>query len=197
MAGGDAKTATQSGLDAKARAAFVKPICDQLFVIFDFGIRCIGRMMRGPEWSDYSLRVPVEYDLRTDADFIGIIAEVQKSGLPTFITAMLTDEFIASRHADDAESLSSARALAIADRMAMMNEAAVASEISSGRAQPWEVLLHYSGLSILTRAAQEEGFEALDLLAKAERLRAIAREQSAATGAASPALGPIIAQIEQ
>ena len=60
----DVKTATQSGLDAKARAAFVKPICDQLFVIFDFGIRCIGRMMRGPEWSDYSLRVPVEYDLR-------------------------------------------------------------------------------------------------------------------------------------
>jgi len=154
-------------------------------------------MMRGPEWSDYSLRVPVEYDLRTDADFIGIIAEVQKSGLPTFITAMLTDEFIASRHADDAESLSNARALAIADRMAMMSEAAVASEISGGRAQPWEVLLHYSGLSILTRAAQEAGFDALDLLAKAERLRAVAREQSAATGAASPALGAIIAQIEQ
>lgn len=197
MAGGDAKTATQSGLDAKARAAFVKPICDQLFVIFDFGIRCIGRMMRGPEWSDYSLRVPVEYDLRTDADFIGIIAEVQKSGLPTFITAMLTDEFIASRHADDAESLSSARALAIADRMAMMSEAAVASEISGGRAQPWEVLLHYSGLSILTRAAQEAGFDALDVLAKAERLRAIAREQSAATGAVSPALGAVIAAIEE
>lgn len=195
MAGGDAKTATQSGLDAKARAAFVKPICDQLFVIFDFGIRCIGRMMRGPEWSDYSLRVPVEYDLRTDADFIGTIAEVQRSGLPTFIAAMLTDEFIASRHADDRQSLSSARALAIADRMAMMDAAAVASEIASGRAQAWEVLLHYSGLSILARAAQEQGFDEMEVLTKAERLRAIAREQAAASGAGSPILGRIASAI--
>ena len=196
MAGGDAKSATQSGLDAKARAAFVKPICDQLFTIFDFGVRCTGRMMRGPAWEDYSLRVPVEYDLRTDADFIGTIAEVQKSGLPTFIAAMLTDEFIASRHADDPESLSSARALAIADRMAMMDAAAVASEIASGRAQPWEVLLHYSGLSILTTAAEGENFADLDVLAKAQRLREIAREQAAASGAASPALAGVIAAIE-
>ena len=195
MSGGQQQSATQAGLNAKARAAFVKPICDQLFVIFDFGIRCIGRMMRGPEWSGYSLRVPVEYDLRTDADFIGTIAEVQKSGLPTFIAAMLTDEFIASRHADDAASLSSARALAIADRMAMMDEAAVASEVASGRAQPWEILLHYSGLALLTTAAQDEAFAALDVLAKAERLREIAREQAAASGSASPLLGKIAASI--
>src|SRR5690606_31699111 len=35
ISGGDQKTATQAGLDAKARAAFVKPICDQLFTIYD------------------------------------------------------------------------------------------------------------------------------------------------------------------
>ena len=197
MSGGQQQSATQAGLNAKARAAFVKPICDQLFVIFDFGIRCIGRMMRGPEWSDYSLRVPVEYDLRTDADFVAAISESSKSGLPTFITAMLTDEFIASRHADDAESLGNARALAIADRMAMMSEAAVASEIASGRAQPWEALLHYNGLAILAVAMQDDGFAALDLLAKAERLRAIARERAAATGIASPVIGEILNQIDQ
>ena len=195
MSGGQQQSATQAGLNAKARAAFVKPICDQLFVIFDFGIRCIGRMMRGPEWSDYSLRVPVEYDLRTDADFVAAISESSKSGLPTFITAMLTDEFIASRHADDVQSLSSTRALAIADRMAMMDAAAVASEIASGRAQPWEVLLHYNGLALLTVAAQDETFAALDVLAKAERLRAVAREQAAASGAGSPILGRIASAI--
>jgi hypothetical protein len=197
MAGGDAKTATQSGLDAKARAAFIKPICDQMFVIFDFGVRCMGRMMRGPEWRDYSLRVPVEYDLRTDSDFIGAIAEVQRGGLPNFISAMLTDEFIASRHADDASSLSGARALIVADRMAMMDAAAVASEISSGRALPWEVLLHYSGLALLMRAEREEGFRELDVLAKADRLQALAREQSTASGVASPILGRIAEAINQ
>ncbi len=191
MSGGQQQSATQAGLNAKARAAFVKPICDQLFVIFDFGIRCIGRMMRGAEWSDYSLRVPVEYDLRTDADFVGAIAESSASGLPTFITAMLTDEFIASRHADDADALSNTRALAIADRMAMMDAAAVASEIASGRALAWEVLLHYNGLALLTVAMQDEAFADLDVLAKAERLRAIAREQASASGAASPILSRI------
>lgn len=197
MDGGQQQSATQAGLNAKARAAFVKPICDQLFIIFDFGIRCMGRMMRGRDWADYSLRVPVEYDLRTDADFIAAISESAKSGLPTFVTAMLTEEFLASRYADDPQSLENVRALAIADRMAMMDAASVASEISSGRAQPWESLLHFNGGAILAMASRAEDFEQLDLLARAERLRTVARERAAATGAVSPVIGAILDELDQ
>jgi hypothetical protein len=190
MSGGDVKTATQAGLNAKARAAFVKPICDQLFLIFDFGVRCTGKMMKGKEWTDYSLRVPVEYDLRTDADFIASITESNKN-LPTFATAMLVDEFTASRNADNPVALDSARALAVADRMYMMGEAAVAAEISSGRALPWETLLHYNGLSLLLEASQDEGFAKLGVLKMAEQLQAIAQKKAAASGALSPIMSRI------
>jgi len=196
MSGGQQQSATQAGLNAKARSAFVKPICDQLFVIFDFGIRCIGKMLRGSEWSEYSLRVPVEYDLRTDADFIATISEAAKADLPVFIRSMLIGEFTASRHADDAQALSNARALTIADRMMMMGEQAVAAEVASGRAQPWEVLLHYSGLALIAEASEDAAFASLTDKAKADRLRELARARSAANGAVS-GIAEIIEAIEQ
>ncbi len=195
MSGGQQQSATQSGLNAKARAAFVKPICDQLFTIFDFGIRCTGKMLRGPEWSDYSLRVPVEYDLRTDADFIATIAEAGRSDLPVFVRSMLVSEFIASRHADDAETLSGANALGIADRMSMMGEQAVAAEVASGRAAPWEVLLHYNGLALLIQALEEQGFSDLSDLKKAERLRELARSQATANSSFTPAIARLIEEV--
>lgn len=182
MSGGEYKTATQAGLNAKARSAFVKPICDQLFLIFDFGIRCTGKLLKGPEWDDYSLRVPVEYDLRTDADFLSVVSEADKSGMPTFVKSMLVNEFVTSRHADDPSMLTGIRALMMADRMTMMDSAAVASEISSGRATPWEVLLHYSGLPLLIQASEDESFEKMTDLEKAGRLRELAQENSAASG---------------
>jgi hypothetical protein len=197
MVGGDAKTATQSGLDAKARAAFVKPICDQLFVIFDFGIRCIGRMLKGAEWSDYSLRIPAEYDLRTDADFIATISEAGKNNLPVFVRSMLVGEFVSARHADDPAMLSGMRALSMADRMAMMTEQAVAAEIASGRAQPWETLLHYSGLQLLAEASLVDTFGPLSDFEKAEALRALAREKATAIGAVPPILGRIAKLVEE
>jgi len=42
MTGGDSKTATEAGLNAKARDAFAKGIIDQLFVLFEFGNLCFA-----------------------------------------------------------------------------------------------------------------------------------------------------------
>src|SRR5690606_24916871 len=49
MAGGEAKTATQSGIDAKATIAFIRPIANQLAAVREFTAECIAIQRYGKE----------------------------------------------------------------------------------------------------------------------------------------------------
>lgn len=185
MAGGDSKTATEAGLNNRAKDAFVKTIADQLFIIHSFIIECMGKMRHGASWDGFTLRAPTNYDLRTDADHLAEISEAMEKGLPPSIITSMVREYVESRYAGDPEMLDNIMLLFSADRLQGMTREMIQAEAAAGRAKPWEVYLHYGGLAIVERLMQDPAFVALE---EAERIARIIQEaqQKAPVEAARP-----------
>lgn len=163
MLGGDVKTATQSGLDARAREAFVRPICDQILGIHEFILSCIGRMMRGPQWDGLTMTMPSQYDVRDEADVFADLQVAVTSGLPPVVVAELIRESV---RAMGIVGPGIEEAIAV-DRLAPMSEAVIRAEAAAGRIEPWELLLHYGAAYLLTGINTEENIgEALIAAAK-------------------------------
>jgi uncharacterized membrane protein len=186
MVGGDAKTATEVGLNARAKDAFVKPIADRLFVIKDFAVLCMGKMRHGADWQDYVLRPPSHYDLRTDGDLLAEIAEAIERKLPPPIIDYLTWQYVQSRYANDPEALDSFSVVLRADRLQTMDWQAIQTEAAAGRVQPWEILIHFSGMGLLEQLwAENPALRDAEIQVQVETL--VAKAKEVATSSAAPA----------
>jgi len=174
MTGGDAKTATEAGLNARAKDAFVKPIADQEFFILRFVVECIGKQIVGPSWDGFSLRAPSSYDLRTDADHMAEIAVAMEKGLPPAIVDYMVWEYITARYQNDPKALDAFEVITKADRLQGMGALVLQAEAAAGRAQPWEIYLHYAGMLLYEQLAQDAAFMALSTAEKVERMKAAA-----------------------
>ena len=145
MAGGDAKTATEAGLNNKAKDAFVKPIADQMFVIFDFALQCIAGERAAAEGA-YTLNPPQNYDLRTTADYMVELQQAMGGGMPPAVISRIIDDVLYSRYRDDQQTLDEFEAIAKADEFMYMPSEVFTAEAASGRIEPWQIALHYGAL---------------------------------------------------
>lgn len=193
-------TATEAGLNARAKDAFVKPIADQEFHIFEFAVKAIGQQIAGPEWEGFTMRAPDRYDLRTDADHLAEISAAMEKGLPPAIVDYMVWEYITSRYQNDPDALAAFEVITKADRLQGMAPMQVQAEAAAGRVQPWEIYLHYAGMMLYEMLVAEPGFDALTVPQRIERMQAKAKEQAvqqAAQGAASNPLLRIAERLTQ
>ena len=187
MAGGEAKTATEAGLNARAKDAFVKPIADRLFVVMDFAIMAIGKMRHGTDWQEYTLRPPSHYDLRTDADLLAEIAGAMERGLPPAIIDYLVWQYVSSRYGNEPQALEAFEVVLKADRLTGMGAALVQAEAAAGRVQPWEILLHFGGIGLWERLLSETPrLVVASIDEKIDALVAKAKEEAPAQQAQGP-----------
>jgi hypothetical protein len=198
MAGGDAKTATEAGLNNRAKDAFVKPIADQILYIEEFLVRVIGRQIAGPEWDGFTLRLPTQYDLRTEADRVAEIASARTAGIPPAIVDEMEGDLIAARYARDPFMLEAMEVIQRADRLARMSEATITAEAAAGRVQPWEVALHYAALDMYRELYDTDAvFVAADVWAKVAALHNKARQRTQAQAPNARALNALQGVIDR
>lgn len=143
MAGGDAKTATQSGLDNRSKDAFVQGIADQMFISLELALTYIARQ-RGAGDEAFILRTPVNYDLRTFGDYIAEIEAAQRADLPQAVQDKMRRDMVAGIYQDDPGVELAMDAIGKADRLLTMPRIAIQADMAAGRVQPWEILLHYA-----------------------------------------------------
>jgi len=186
MAGGDQKTATEAGLNNRAKDAFVKTIADQLFLIHGFIIKCIGKMRHGAEWEGFTLRPPTNYDLRTDADHLAEISAAMEKGLPPSVINAMVLEYVDSRYAGDPNALRLFTILFKADRLQGMSAELIQAEAAAKRVQPWEVYLHFAGLMLVEKIATEQNIEAMEDEAIVELLKQEAKANAGQTSTPQP-----------
>jgi hypothetical protein len=146
MSGGDAKTATEAGLNAKSRDAFVKPIIDQTFDIFEFTLRMI-EAQRGDN-NAFALLKPTNYDLRSPEEYLWAAQNAMEKGMPAYIVEDLTSQWLTVQYAGDEFALSMFTAIEKADRLASMSWEQVTAERAAGHIKPWEAILHESARHI-------------------------------------------------
>lgn len=170
MTGGDAKTATQSGLDNKSTMAFIKPIANQLFAVRAFTVDSIAIQRYGKEAAAGMVKIvpATSFDLRTEADYMAELTA--SSTLPPPMRQLALEGYINARHAGDATLKEALEAIALADRLFVLNAMEIAQ--LNPRPLPWELALHNQALGLYEQLSKDEKFMALDKFQKADALKA-------------------------
>ena len=185
MGEGEAKTATQSGLDNKSTLAFIRPIANQLFAVRAFVADCIAIQRYGKEAAEGMVTIvpATSFDLRTEADYM---AEwMASSTLPPPLRQLALEGYIGTRHAGDVSMKEALEAIILADRLFVLSAMEIAQ--LNPRPEAWEIALHNEALGIYERLSQDAKFMALDKFGKADAIKAAARAGNATPIAASEA----------
>lgn len=153
--GGDAKTATQSGIDLRANYAFIKPISDQIFDIFDFLHECIGLQRYGSSFTGVSITRPVSFDVRTETDMVEEIKAAKQADMPPAMLDTLIWNYAKARNQHDPEGLAVMETIAAADVLFSRPQSSIQFQLSQGLIDPWRVVLHEQAVSIYDELARQ------------------------------------------
>ena len=141
---GEASTATGSLNKLRSLYAFIKPISDQLFTIYEFCLVTMGRMRYGELFGGVNLVYPTSFDISTPSDYLAIIAEGVKAGVPPAVTYSNVYNYIRAINYTDEESSALFELIVNADELLLMSNADVLARLASGTVEKWQDVLHNS-----------------------------------------------------
>lgn len=183
---GEASTATGSLNKLRSLYAFIKPISDQLFTIYEFCLVTMGKMRYGDLFGGVNLVYPTSFDISTPSDYLAVISEGVKAGVPPSITFSNVYNYIRAIHYTD-EEISAVYDLIInADELLLMSNADILARLASGSVEKWQDVLHNSGPQLIMELIRDfipvdgaERFLELPMSEQITRLRAKAAEKIA------------------
>ena len=146
---GEASTATGSLNKLRSLYAFIKPISDQLFTIYEFCLVTIGRMRYGELFGGVNLVYPTSFDISTPSDYLAVISEGVKAGVPPSITFSNVYNYIRAIHYTDDETSAIYDLIINADELLLMSNADVLARLASGTVEKWQDVLHNSAPQLI------------------------------------------------
>lgn len=146
---GEASTATGSLNKLRALYAFIKPISDQLFNLYEFCLVTMGRMRYGEFFGGVNLVYPTSFDISTPSDYLAIISEGVKAGVPPSITFSNVYNYIKAIHYTDEETSAIYDLILNADELLLMNSADIAMRVANGTIEKYQDVIHHSAPQLI------------------------------------------------
>ena len=146
---GEASTATGSLNKLRALYAFIKPISDQLFSMYEFCLITMGRMRYGDFFGGVNLVYPTSFDISTPSDYLAVISEGVKAGVPPSITFSNVYNYIKAIHYTDEETSAVYDLILNADELLLMNSADIALRVANGTIEKYQDVIHHSAPQLI------------------------------------------------
>ena len=146
---GSPTLATDMMLDLKALYAFLKPISDQIFGIWEFVANQIGWQRLGDKFLAPTFVYPVNFDFNTEADYTAQISEAIKAGMPPFVLQTLLYKYLKTIYYTDKSTSDVFNLIYNTDRLMPFTSDEIALKQARGNTQKWEVILHDSALTFV------------------------------------------------
>jgi len=146
---GEASTATGSLNKLRSLYAFIKPISDQLFTIYEFCLVTMGKMRYGDLFGGVNLVYPTSFDISTPSDYLAVISEGVKAGVPPSITFSNVYNYIRAIHYTDEETSAIYDLIINADELLLMSNADILARLASGSVEKWQDVLHNSAPQLI------------------------------------------------
>jgi hypothetical protein len=185
---GESSTATGSLNKLRSLYAFIKPISDQLFTIYEFCLVTMGKMRYGDLFGGVNLVYPTSFDISTPSDYLAVISEGVKAGVPPSITFSNVYNYIRAIHYTDEETSAVYDLIINADELLLMSNADILARLASGTVEKWQDVLHNSGPQLIMELIRDfiptegaERFLDLPMSEQIAALRAKAAEKIAVT----------------
>jgi len=171
-------TATEKNIDFSHTEAFIKPISDQIWKIYQYLIEVMGTLYMGPEFEEYKPDVfaPDDFNVMTVDDYIAQLAVAKNNGLPNIIIQQILYNMMMSMNYTASQTHDIFELIQRADRLWASSSENVALQLSRNTVQRWEAVLHESSLSLILELINEnENFLDQEVEVQVEQLREKAR----------------------
>jgi len=187
VTGNEGATATGSLSKARATQAFLSPIANQLYYIWDRSIYFILAMRYGKERVEYNLTHLARYDVMTPDDYLVSIGEAIKLNLPPMVIQSLVHQYISTMFFTDSQAQAAYTLLMESDLLLTMLPEDIAMRLSNGSIEPYQDVIHNSGLQLIDALIREnENFFEQDFILQQEQLIQKAKDSAVQTATQSP-----------
>lgn len=151
----NALTAEEIRKDQKAMDAFLRPISDQDFTLFEFITDRIGWQRYGEDYKKVYFSYPNSFDQKTQADYIAEIEASQKAGLPTVMIESLVYSFLQTLFYNEQETVNVFKLIKETDRFLCLSNDDIYVKLNNGTAEKWESILHDSARFFIEELIEE------------------------------------------
>lgn len=169
-------TATFMAIDMKAMYAFIKPISNQLFEIWEFMMDAIGWQRYGKDYKKPTLHYPDTFDYNTEADYLYQISEAQKAGLPPFVIHSIIERYLSTLYYNQKEVAAAFRLIIETDRLLTISQNDINIGLTRNAVQVWEKVLHDSAFVFVKQLMRDESFMELDFEDQQQALIELAKK---------------------
>lgn len=164
-------TATEITDDAKSMQAFIKPISDQIFTIYEFCLKMIGKQRYGESFIPPALSYPKTFDFKSAEDYLNDISNAIKIGLPPSFIQTILMQYINAYYGDNEKANKIFKLVIYADKLFGLSQDDINMKLSKGTAAKWEDILHSSALNIINEAVlEDEKFTEKDIESQVEEI---------------------------
>jgi len=175
--GSENMTATGMAIDAKAMYAFIKPISDQMFALYEFCLNSIGYIRYGEDFQGFELSYPKTFDFKTSEDYLIDIGNAMEKSLPPSFIQTIILSYLNAYYGDSSQAMNVFKLIIYTDRLFGMSQDEINMKMSKGTIAKWEDILHSSILMYITEEInKDENFMSKDIDVQKEMLIAKAKE---------------------
>lgn len=176
-------TASGKWIDQKNHYAFVKPISDQIFYIYDFVINTIARIRYQSTKDKVIVNYPISFEFNTEEDYINQIKSMREAGISDAIIFPIISKFLSSLYYTESDTMAAFDLLSSSDRLLMMNNDAINLGIANKTIEPWEKYLHDSALVLIRELNRtQDGFMEKDLSEQISLIQELAKSKAPKIG---------------
>lgn len=147
--GSNNMTATSSFMDMKSMYAFIKPISDQIFALYENIAYSIGVQRYGENFKRAAFSYPITFDFQSETDYINQIKGLKEAGAPPFMIQAVLVKYLKALFSNDITSSQAYELIVNTDRLMVMSGEEISFGLGKGTILLWEIVLHDSAFSFV------------------------------------------------
>jgi hypothetical protein len=136
--------------------SFIKPISDQIFTIYEFCLKTIGKERYGDKFVAPELSYPKTFDFKSAEDYLQDIGDAIKNNLPPSFIQTILLQYINAFYGDGADTTRIFKLIAEVDSLFGFSQDEINTKLSRNVVAKWQDVLHGSILMFINEAIQDD-----------------------------------------
>lgn len=175
----DDVTATEIRDDEKSLTAFVKPVSDQSFTLYEFFLRNLGIQRYSDQFREPILSTPKTFDFKTPEDYLKDIADAMANNLPPSFQQVLLHQYIASFYGDNTKTIAIFKLIMKADRLWGLTQDEINIKMAKQTISKWQDVLHSSAIYFINKLIESDPkFLEKEIKTQIEDLQKLAKDET-------------------
>lgn len=175
----DDVTATEVRDDEKSMTAFVKPISDQSFTLYEFFLRNIGIQRYAGAFQQPMLSSPKTFDFKSPEDYLKDISDAMTNNLPPSFQQTLLHQYIAAFYGDNTKTIAIFKLIMKADRLWGLTQDEINMKMAKQTISKWQDVLHSSAIYFINELLEKNPkFLDQEIKTQIEELQKLAKEET-------------------